>query len=209
MKLTLIATMSFIALIFISCKHEPSPPIIDESKIPSGICFQDEILPMIQSNCAKSDCHVAGEEEPDLSNYTSIMKSVKAGDPQNSRLYKYAIGSEMPPSPNTPLNLQQVTLLYGWIKQGALDNSCGCDTNVYTFSAAVKPIIQSYCIGCHNTGSQNQELVTYLNIKNKADDILKNISGIGTMMPPAPATPLSACKITQIKKWINAGKLNN
>lgn len=209
-NLVLISFILIIATISLSsCKHDSMPPIIDESKIPSSICFQDEILPMVQSNCAKSGCHTAGDEDPDLSNYNSIMNLVKTGDPLNSRLYKYAIGSEMPPAPNTPLNLQQVTLLYGWIKQGALNNTCGCDTNIYTFSGAVKPIIQNYCIGCHNTGSPNNELVTYQNIKDKADKILKNITGAGDMMPPAPAAPLSGCKITQISKWINAGKLNN
>ena len=207
MKISLIVSIG-VFILATSCKHEPAPPVIDENSIPLGICFQDDILPLVQSNCAKSGCH-AGNEDPDLSNYNNILKQIKPGDPQNSRLYKYAIGSEMPPPPNIPLNLEQVTLIYGWIKQGALNNSCGCDTNIFTFNGAVKPIIQKFCLGCHNTGSENDELVTYDDIKNKADKILKHITGEDDIMPPPPANPLSECRITQIRKWINSGKPNN
>ncbi len=200
--------LSAFVLLFLGCKHETTPPIIDESTIPSGICFQDEILPMIQSNCAKSGCHTAGEEDPYLSNYNNILNTVKPGDPQNSKLYKYAIGSEMPPPPNSPLNLEQVTLIYGWIKQGAIDNSCACDTNIFTFSGAVLPVIKRNCLGCHGVNN-DKPLLTYQDIFDNADNILADITYQNNPMPKPPIAKLSDCKITQIRKWINAGKLNN
>jgi mono/diheme cytochrome c family protein len=199
---------AIILVVLISCKHESIPPIIDDTTVPSGICFQDEVLPVIQSNCAYSGCHAAGGEDPDLSTYSSIKQLVNAGDPQNSKLYKYAIGSEMPPTPKTPLNLEQVTLIYGWIKQGAPDNSCACDTNVFTFNDAVLPIIKRNCWGCHGV-NDDIPLVTYQNIFDNADNILADISYENNPMPKPPTAKLSDCKITQIRKWINAGKLNN
>jgi len=194
-------------LILCSCKHDTSPPIIDESTIPANICFNDEVLPLIQSNCAYSGCH-AGDREPDLSSYDKIMQLVKPFDPQNSRLYKISIGSQMPPPPKTPLNLEQVTYIYGWIKQGALDNSCICDTNIFTFSGAVLPLIQRNCLGCHGSGS-TIPLVTYQNIYDKANLILGDITYATNPMPKPPTAKLSDCKITQITKWINNLKPNN
>lgn len=203
-------TLSFIfaAFLLFSCKNESTPPIIDENTIPSGICFDSDILPLVQSNCAKSGCHSGGDEDPDLSNYNNIMKLVKTGDPLNSKLYKYAIGSEMPPPPNQPLNLEQVTLIYGWIKQGALNNTCACDTNIYTFSEAVNPIIKRNCLGCHGANS-NIPLNTFQQISDNADLILADITYQNNPMPKPPAAKLSDCKIRQIEKWIQAGKLNN
>ena len=210
-KLVLISFVLIIAAISLSsCKHDSIPPIIDESTIKDTVYFNDVVLPIIQSNCAKSNCHSAGEEEPDLSNYNSIMKLVKAGDPQNSRLYKYAIGSEMPPAPNTPLNLQQVTSIYGWIKQGALNNTEPCDTSVYTFNSTILKIISNYCLACHSEGSANGALTNYNEISAKANTILGRISGqSGNIMPPSPASPLSDCKITKFSNWINNGKQND
>ena len=196
-----------IIVVLVSCQHDSTPPIIDESTVPAGICFTDDIFPLIQSNCAYSGCH-SGEQEPDLSSYGSIMKLVKIGDPENSRLYKYAIGSQMPPKPNTPLNLEQVTLIYGWIKQGALDNTCACDTNIFTYSGAVLPIIKRNCWGCHNTGS-SKPLTTYQEIADESSDIYDDITYANNPMPKPPAAKLSDCKITQIQKWINSGKPNN
>lgn len=198
----------FVVIILVSCKNETTPPIIDENTIPSGICFDSDILPLVQSNCAKSGCHTGGDEDPDLSNYNNIMKLVKAGDPLNSKLYKYAIGSEMPPPPDQPLNLEQVTLIYGWIKQGALNNTCACDTNIYTFSEAVNPIIKRNCLGCHGANS-NIPLNTFQQISDNADLILADITYQNNPMPKPPAAKLSDCKIRQIEKWIQSGKLNN
>lgn len=192
-----------------SCKHDSTPPVIDENAIKDTVYFYDEVLPIIQSNCAYSGCH-AGDKNPDLINYSGIMKLVKPGDPQNSRLYTYAIGSEMPPAPKTPLNLDQVTSIYGWIKQGAMENSEPCDTSLYTFNTAILPIIKKNCTGCHNTGSANGEITNYSQISSKAATILGRISGQnGSIMPPSPAKPLSDCKITKFSNWITNGKQND
>ncbi|NTW33477.1 MAG: hypothetical protein HGB12_12790, partial [Bacteroidetes bacterium] len=130
----LLVTVS-VCIIYSSCKHEPTPPppppIPTGTNItPDGICFQENILPIIQSNCAISGCHDGtGEENFSLSNYSNIMASeiVKAGNPSESKLYKVLIASPnseefMPPSPYLPLTSDQIGLIYWWISQGALDN---------------------------------------------------------------------------------------
>jgi uncharacterized membrane protein len=201
---------AFYIFVLSSCKHDSTPPVIDESAIKDTVYFYDEVLPIIQSNCAISDCHTNGEEDPDLSNYSNILKLVKPGDPQNSSLYKYAIGSEMPPAPKTPLNLEQVTSIYGWIKQGALANIEPCNSSDSSFNNAVFPIIKRNCLGCHNTGSTNGALTNFDEISAKANTILSRITTqSGSIMPPSPANPLSDCKKTQITNWINKGKHND
>ena len=191
----------------ISCQHDTTPPIIDPSTVPNGICFSDDVLPLIQSNCSYAGCH-SGGHEPNLSTYGEIMKLVKIGDPQNSRLYKTAIGNEMPPKPHSLLNLEQVTLIYGWIEQGALNNTCACDTNVFTFSGAVLPIIKRNCWGCHNTNN-DRPLTNYQQISDNASNIVDDITYANNPMPKPPTAKLSDCKITQIQKWVNSGSPNN
>ncbi|NVN96445.1 MAG: hypothetical protein HXX18_14310 [Bacteroidetes bacterium] len=209
-KLVLISFVLIIAAISLSsCKHDSIPPIIDESAIKDTVYFNDVVLPIIQSNCAYSGCH-AGEQNPELSNYSSIKKMVNPGDPKNSRLYTYAIGNKMPPSPKTLLNLDQVTSIYGWILQGALENTEPCDAFQYAFKKDILPLIQRNCISCHNKGSTNGtgpnkgELTDYSQISAKANTILDRISGKnGSIMPPSPQKPLSDCKITKFSNWVN------
>ena len=84
-NLVFICLTSFV--VFSSCKHDPTPPLVDESTLPANICFSDKILPMIKSNCY---CH-AENQDPKMGTYDDISKLVVPGDPQNSQLYKYAI----------------------------------------------------------------------------------------------------------------------
>ncbi|MCX6232291.1 MAG: hypothetical protein NTZ33_12200 [Bacteroidetes bacterium] len=196
-------------ILFNSCQHETTPPVIDTAALNDTVYFYDEVLPIIQSNCALADCH-GGNDDPDLTTYSSIKKLVKAGDPQNSRLYTTAIGNEMPPAPKALLNLEQVTSIYAWIRQGALENAEPCDTSLYTFNADILPIFKRNCLGCHNTGSANGEITNYNQIATKAATILGRITAqSGSIMPPSPANSLSGCKITKFTNWIKAGKLNN
>jgi hypothetical protein len=211
MKNSIILSLLTVLLVFsfIGCKHESTPPVIDTAALNDTVYFYDEVFPIVQSNCALADCH-GGNEDPDLNTYGSIMKLVKPGDPQNSRLYTTAIGNEMPPPPKTLLNLGQVTSIYAWIKQGAKANAETCDTSLYAFNADILPIFKKNCLSCHNTGSANGEITNYSQIAVKAATILGRITAqSGSIMPPSPATPLSGCKITKITNWINNGKLNN
>lgn len=213
----ILASLSVISLFTLnSCKHDPIEPIVPTTEI----CFQDKILPVIQSNCAKSGCHdaITAEEDIILTDYTNIRKIVNPGNPSNSKLYEVLItspGSEkfMPPAPNPPLTTEQMALIYGWIAQGAKNTTCesSCDTNVYTFSGAVMPTIQQYCTGCHSGSSPggNLSLQNYgqVVIAVNSRNLYPRITSISNPMPQAGL--MEACRIRQIKKWIDAGKINN
>jgi cytochrome c5 len=92
-----------------------------------------------------------------------------------------------------------------------------CDTSVYTYTAAVKPILDSYCLSCHAnnvapSSGGNVKLGTHADVKTVADNgkLLGSIShqnGFSAM--PKGSSKLEDCKITIVRKWITAGALNN
>jgi uncharacterized membrane protein len=107
------------ALLYFSCKHET---VIPEQKV----CFTADVQPIINANCANTGCHdaITHEEGIDLSSYNGIMKEVSAGKPYDSELYDIIRSGEMPPSPRTALNSDQMKLIYVWILQGAKNEAC-------------------------------------------------------------------------------------
>ena len=105
-----------------SCRHDP----IGTESLPS-VCFTTDVLPIIQSNCAKSGCHHGlGDEVGDLRTAAVIRSIVSPGKPYDSRLYSAITdtwGDLMPPAPNAPLSRDARTTIFVWILQGA-DTSC-------------------------------------------------------------------------------------
>lgn len=80
----------------------------------------------------------------------------------------------------------------------------GCDTTQYTFSGAIQPMINAYCIGCHRT--QVPTFNSYADIMANANTIYADINS-GKM--PLNSSKINSCYITQFKKWIDAGMPNN
>ncbi|MBL7752016.1 MAG: hypothetical protein JNN29_11580 [Chitinophagaceae bacterium] len=189
---------------------------------PDSVYFQQQILPLIVSNCAKSGCHDAAShvEGLNLTTYTGIMKIVKPNNPGGSKLLSVIVtnnlGDRMPPPPDPKMPQDQINLITKWIQQGAKNNSCSsaCDSSLFTFSGAIKPLITAQCQGCH-TGSAaggGIDLSTYNGVKAAADNgklwgSIHKDPGFAPM-PPA-GTGLSDCQLTQFKKWIDAGAPNN
>lgn len=223
-KFPLIAVILSIVILInmVSCKHDPIPPVIpDNTVIPpsgqSGICFGDQILPIIQSNCSYTGCHDGSSEGMNLTTYSNIMQIVTPGDANSSTLYKAILGGgeePMPPAGKPQLTTAQVILIHNWIQQGALNTACACDSTIFTFSGAVWPTIQSHCTGCHSgsnpAGNPSLDLSTYGNIVAavNSQNLYGRITGTsGAIMPPG--NKMSDCKIKQINNWINGGMLNN
>lgn len=215
-NLVIIILFSACIMFFLnSCKHDPIPPVIDENTVhpppgDSGICFANEILPLIQSYCSYSGCHDGISEGMNLTTYNDIMEIVKAGNADESKLYQVIIGGgeeNMPPYGKPQLTTEQVVLIHNWIEQGALNTTCSCDTSIFTFSGAVLPTIQAYCKSCHSAPPVN--LSDYTSIVNAVNNqnLYGSITGTGTLMPPSGKMP--ECRITQIGKWIGSGKPNN
>ena len=171
-KLSCVGIVASLCCCIISCKTDPIipaggipvlPPIQDPGI--ENLCevdvisFQHEVLPILVSSCAYSGCHDVATAEDDiiLDSYVNVIKEVRPGKPNNSELYEYIVETDpddiMPPPPAAPLTTDQITLIRDWILQGALDTDCGvaCDSTQTSFAANIFPLLQDYCIGCHNS----------------------------------------------------------
>lgn len=215
---------------FLSCKHEPvgipvPTPVSGGTQACSAdtVYFQNKVLPLIVSSCAKSGCHdaISRQDGIELTSYDKIMASgtVRPGSPGNSDLYEVLNETRpdkiMPQPPSAPLTAAEKDIIYKWIQQGAKNNACNdCDTSTYTYSGALVPIINTHCKGCHNPSfiSGGLDLTTYANVRSvalngKLMGSVDHLPGFSAM--PKGGNKLNDCKLTQIRKWIAAGSPNN
>ncbi|MBK9569624.1 MAG: cytochrome c [Chitinophagaceae bacterium] len=188
---------------------------------PDSVYFVNQILPILSSNCTMSGCHdnITHAEGVNLTTYTNILRQVSPGNATNSKLYKSVIktnGDRMPPAPMAALTAVQKALLQKWINQGAKNNNCtgSCDTTMFTYSGAVKPIMDNKCAGCHNPANLggNIDLSTYNSVKTAAlnGKLYGSVAHQAGYSPmPKNGAKLSDCEIRQIQKWITAGSQNN
>lgn len=89
-----------------------------------------------------------------------------------------------------------------------------CDTTTVTYSSSVVPVLLSNCTVCHggNTPSAGIRLDTYAGVKVQADNgkMWGAVSQASSFSPmPKNAVKLNTCNLTKIKKWLDAGTLNN
>ncbi|MDP1844698.1 MAG: hypothetical protein Q8K64_14880 [Sediminibacterium sp.] len=199
----------------------PITPVINLTPCSTDtVYFQNTIQPLIASGCTTSGCHdaITKASGVDLTSYTKIMGYVNVGNASNSKLYKVLVktGNEKMPLPPLPaFTATQITQVQNWINQGAKNNVCnGCDTTKFSYAAAIQPIMQTSCIGCHSTASPGGgiDLSTYAQMKIYAANgrlfgSINHTPGYSAMPKGIPQMP--ACQILQIKKWIDAGAPNN
>lgn len=230
-KSLLFFTLTFVtSVFFISCKHENPFLVADNTPVVGGpqdcnadsVYFKNTIQPMLNSSCAMSGCHDAASHKKGIV-LTSYSEIVNTGGliPFNapiSRLYKCLNGSGedlMPRAPASPFTPAQKEAVYKWIMQGAQNNACSnCDTNVFSYSAAIAPMMATYCNGCHNpslTGG-GYDFTTYDGVQQAV--LYERLFGSvahsdGYSEMPQGSDKLSDCKITQLQKWIDAGAPNN
>jgi hypothetical protein len=194
-----------------------------------SVCFVQKILPLIISNCAMASCHdgtAQGEEDLyPLISYATIRQHVTAFNPTSSSVYRAVNGQGeefMPPPPKSPLTAVQKELLRKWIAEGAINSDCpnaDCDTSSPVgFIAQVKPLIDNYCVSCHNSTVTNGgvNLNGYAQIKLYAESLrngtplligtIRQISGFKAM---PPSIKLDVCSIRKVEIWISEGRLNN
>ncbi len=168
--------------------------IIDEL---DEVCFQEQVLPIIQTSCGISGCHDASSAKEGFvaTDYNNIMQIVKAGDARNSELYNVItdINSKDMMPPDRALTKEQRSLIQVWIEQGAKNNSCSeipVDTGVIIpppplpppnpdtlcFVQHVLPIFQSSCAttGCHDVATHEGDYVftSYSTITQKSGSIV-------------------------------------
>jgi len=192
----------------------------------NGVCFEQEVLPIFQANCALSGCHntIDRQDGYDLSTYGGVLQAgITPDDYRSSKVYEVLVkpsgNAEMPPKPYTRLSDAQITTIALWIEQGALNttncgNNAACDTTNVTFSGSVQPIIQTYCTVCHsgNPPQGDVDLSTYAGVKariagNTLVGVIEHQSGFSPM--PKGGNKLSDCNIAKIKKWVALGAKND
>jgi len=233
---SLMLLTAFFVIISNACKHEPlfdnpdpDPDPMDTTKVScdtSIVYFQQQVLPIFQSNCAQSGCHNAQTAQKGiiLDSYQNIMATgdIKKDKPRDSKIMKKGILEDdpddiMPPPPAQPLTQTQIALILKWIEQGALNNSCivtGCDTVDIGYVKHIRPIIVLKCQGCHHPANTsggvnlaNYEGVRQVAVDGRLSGAVNHLSGYVPM--PQGGAKLPACEITQIEKWVNAGAPNN
>lgn len=229
MQKPIVATILISLVVFLACTHEPPgpnapviPPTVSNNCSPDTVYFTNEVLPIIASNCAMSGCHDATTRADGvvLTNYNQIMEYVRAGNASRSELYEVMIDSDpdkrMPPPPMSPLSSAQLAKVQKWINQGAKNNSCvgSCDTTAFTYTAVIKPMMETKCVGCHKPGNLggNIDLSTHAATRIVAlnGKLLGSIAHqVGYSPMPKNGAKLQDCEITQVRKWVTAGALNN
>lgn len=229
-----------VVLVLAGCKHEPPATPEDlggggnggggggggeDPCDPNVVYFEQQILPLLISNCAVPGCHNTATGQNDhiqLTSYASLMNSdiIEMGAPFDSDLWEVINDTDpddrMPRPPQAPLTAAQIDLIGTWLQQGAQNNSCvsGCDTTNVTYSGTIRPIIASNCLGCHSGGSPQGGL----NFSSWAP--LNSVATSGALsaviqhQAPYPAMPpsgpgLSQCNIDKVLIWVQNGAPNN
>jgi hypothetical protein len=209
-----------------ACKHEPDVIV---PLPPSGgggsneVCFEADVLPLFQTNCAKSGCHNAASAQNGyvLDSYNNIIKKgLVPGNATNSKIYKvlFETGNDkMPLPPNPDLTAAQKTLIGKWINEGAKNTvSCAsnCDTTQFKYGANISVLMSTYCTGCHGGAAPSAGInlslyptVRGFGLNGRLVGAISHAPGFSPM--PKNTAKLSDCQINQVKKWVAAGALNN
>lgn len=215
--------------VWTSCSHEVTEANltmpVPEPCQPDVINFQTQIRPIITSTCAIPGCH--DNQTPaayiDLSDYDAVMASkvlgesiVIPGDPTNSPMMRAILGLDllfMPPLYNYQLTGPQKQLIRKWIEQGARnDMPCvdlSCDTTRFDWATTIRPIIDTYCRGCHYADYPAAGIAFdfHSQVQDEALNglLYESIAGIAPARAMPLDQPMPDCKITQIRKWIENG----
>lgn len=202
--------------------EEPEPIVCD----PNTIFFEQQVLPLLISNCAVPGCHNQPTDDNDdieITSYATLMASdiIRLNDPLDSDLWEAINETDpadvMPQPPQNPLTAEQKEIIRQWLLQGAQNNSCvptTCDTLNVTYSGTIAPLVAQRCGGCHGGGSPQGGLDfgTWDDLHLVADDgrlaaAIQHLDG-AVAMPPS-GNMLPDCRIQQFLIWIADGAPNN
>lgn len=237
--ISVIIALIIMSMMQTSCKHNPimdpgdmdmdttgmDTTMVTDTCDPEFVYFQQQILPIFQSNCATSGCHneESAEEDVILTDYENIIRTgeIEAFDLSGSEVWERITDSDpdkrMPPPPASRLTPGAISLIEKWILQGATDSSCiatECNTENISFQNDLTPIFSTYCYSCH-TGSTPEagiNLSVYSDVKSVADMgvlycAVAHLQGCTNM--PLGGNKIPQCDIDQIKAWIDDGAPNN
>jgi Planctomycete cytochrome C len=204
--------------------HVPDPTVVEP-----GLCFETDVMPVFVAYCGTTGlggdgCHNPTEhaEGYDFTTYNGIMRGVTAGRPGSSRVIEAMRNGgedQMPPANRPQPTSEQIATIEAWIEAGAI-NSTGCATvscdsgAAVTYSGDLQPMLNTYCNGCHGSGSPSAGIdLTNFNVV-KQNAISGRLVGVITGNPSYIAMPpnsalLPSCYATKIERWVAAGAPNN
>lgn len=186
----------------------------------STICFERQILPVLNQGCALDGCHgpQSASQGYDVTKYSIIMRRVTPYEPRYSSLYGSVSdpnpGSRMPSPNRFSLTSENIEALKQWILQGAMNTQCSeepnIDTMLVTYWRTIRPLMNNYCVGCHQptVKSGGIDLSSYDSVRTHASSaaFMKSIyQTSGTSAMPPTIGKMSPMRIYQIEKWIREG----
>lgn len=185
------------------------------------IWFQQQVLPILISNCAVPGCHNTATDENNDIEITSYATLMASGIVQDGEIMEVITDSDpddrMPQPPQNPLSQDDIDLIALWIQQGSQNNSCegsACDTLNVTYTGTIRPLVQQRCQGCHSGAAPQGGLdfSAWGNLNMVAMD--GRLAGAIQHQPTFTAMPpsgpmLSDCRIAQFLAWIDQGAPNN
>lgn len=98
----------------------------DPSGIPANVSFSNDVVPVLNKNCAGSGCHDAGPtHKPSLVADKAYSDLVAGGYlsqtiPSSGKLYQEIAEGNMPPG--QPMSTKDANLIIGWLNEGAKNN---------------------------------------------------------------------------------------
>ena len=110
-RIIFMALCLFIASCSSLKKTEPSKAVNSPE-----VSYKKSILPIIESKCAISDCHIQGFHEGDFTIFEELKKQADRG-----KLRRLVIENKSMP-PDKPLDSKEIRLIDDWLKQGAKNN---------------------------------------------------------------------------------------
>ncbi len=225
------------AALLAACKHEP--PVAPDVPVdpggngggtnpcdPNTVYFQQQVLPILISNCAVPGCHNMPTDDNDdieITSYATLMGSgiLDQNDPFDSDFWEVINDDDpddrMPRPPQNPLTQAQLDLIGQWLQQGAQNNSCvnaSCDTLNVTYSGTIVPLVAQRCLGCHSGGSpqgglnfNNWSTLNAVANDGRLEAAVRHLPS-GVPMPPTGGM-LPDCQVQQFLIWIGDGAPNN
>ncbi len=181
-----------------------------------AICYGNDIQPILTRSCTNVGCHSVGSKSGGyaFTTYEGVIGAVMTGNAAKSELYKAIKGShpEMPKN-GTPLTRKEVNMIKAWIDFGAEDCAStmtvasNCDTVNVKYDSHIKPLMISFCTGCHFAGGTSPTLDNYNGVKGAVDvgSFLPAVKHTGTKPMPQGGQKLSNCNLRKIDLWVQAG----
>lgn len=88
-----------------------------DSTVPmQEVSYKKNILPIIESKCAVSGCHIQGFHEGDFTIFEELKKQVDKG-----KFRRLVLENKSMP-PDQPLDSKELKLIDAWLKQGGNNN---------------------------------------------------------------------------------------